>query len=407
MNSQNQKHHAARCVDALIAHQSVSLRGVRHPFWRLIQVIRARTSLLSPRLGADYATHPSDAKRIILACRRLACHRKQWYQDPEDWNPPEGSSFVQMRSLVQHLLDQYTVPDFMASVWWTDYPDVTGMELYLHLGAGYSIRRFPRLAPFEITKAMAAHFIDVPDDLRWDAAIRWSQVLALGGDARLARILVSQTLLSRQTSDERFWETVIRFLIQYQPISADETRAIVEFILEQRFYPAERIWGIGSGHHPVQPDFSLQGRTLMSLRRHMVHWRTELMEKGIMPPPNVNWLDFAWKRSDIRAFRCKQEGTTWSIEELLTPRQLQMEGKVMQHCVADYISKCIRRKTTIWSMKMQKGNRKNRQLTIEVLPQKKVIFQVSGKCNCEPSETAREILKCWADQESLTFNESI
>lgn len=407
MNSKNRKHHAARCVDALIARQSVTLRGVRHPFWRLIHVIRSRTNLLSPRLGADYATYPYDAHCIILACRRLACHRKQWYQDPEDWSPPEGSSFVQMRSLVQHLLDQYTVPDFMASAWWTHYPDFTGMELYLHLGAGYSIRRFPKLAPFEITKAMAEELIDVPDDLCWMSAIRWCQIRSLGGDARLARILISQTMLRWPTSDERFWETVIRFLIQHQPISEAEMSAIVNFIQEQRFLPAEKTWGIGAGSTPVQPEFSLQGRTLMSLRRHMVHWRSDLMDRGILPPPDVNRLDFPWERCEIRAFRCKQEDEVWSIEELLTPRQLQIEGKAMQHCVADYISKCIRRKTSIWSMKKQSGSRQRRQLTIEVLPEKRVIYQASGKCNCEPSEMAREILQSWADQEGLTINETI
>ncbi|MCA9018176.1 MAG: hypothetical protein KDA77_22830, partial [Planctomycetaceae bacterium] len=221
MASQQQKHHAARRVDEQIKQHAHALCGVRHPFWRLINVIRDRTSLLSPRGATEYATCPADTERIIQTCKRLSCHRNKWYQKPETWTAPDASRFVQMRSLVQHLFDRYPVPNFMASVWWPEYANEWGMSLYLHLATGQSIRRFSDLRSFRVSKKMAALFMQAPDDLRPDAAIRWSQVLALGGDARLARILISHTLLSRSTSDEPFWETVIQFLIRNQPISAE------------------------------------------------------------------------------------------------------------------------------------------------------------------------------------------
>ena len=244
-----------------------------------------------------------------------------------------------------------------------------------------------------------------PADLSPFAALNWARVRALGGDERLARILISRTLLCYPLQDQPFWGSVFQFLVQNQPISADEIVEIVHFVNQQRFEPAEKVWGKGTGPFPVQPDFSLKGRSLMSLRRHMVHWKSDLIEKGMMPPPEVDPLDFPWQRSEIGEFQCEREGQIWSIEEVLTPRQLQIESKIMKHCVETYLNECVCRQTTIWSMKVKAGQRRRRQLTIEVLPRKKVIYQASGKCNCGPSEKAREILKCWAAQEGLRFSE--
>lgn len=401
-----QKHHAARRLDDLITRYASSLRRVGKPFWQLIHVIRAKTCLLSPRAGADYAAKPCDTERIIKACERIARSRGKWERFPETWSVPNASRFVQMRSLVQHLFDQYPVPNFMAPVWWSEHYKDWGIKLYLHLATGKGIRQFPSLYPFRITKRMAAIFMQAPDDLHPIETLRWSQVRALGGDDRLARILISKTCLWTSTEDELFWESVIRFLIQNAPLSKDEIVEVVSFIHQQRFEPAEKTWGPGAGENPIQPDFSLRGRSLMSLRRHMIHWRSELIEKGMMPPPHVNPLDFPWQRSNIGSFQCEEGDTVWKIEELLTPRQLHNEGRIMDHCVADYISDCARRKTTIWSLGVQKGKRRRRKLTIEVLPKSKLISQASGKHNCEPSDIVQDKLKRWAAQEGLKFSET-
>ncbi|WP_144984675.1 PcfJ domain-containing protein [Gimesia aquarii] len=406
MASQQQKHHAACRLDDFIARYACSLRGVRNHFWQLIHAIRAKTCILSPRVGAPYVAKPTDTERIIKACERIARSRRKWERLPETWSVPEASPFVQMRSLVQHLFDQYPVPNFMAPVWWSEHYKDWGMQLYLHLATGQSVRQFSSLYSFRMTKRIAALFMQAPDDLHPIETLRWSQVRALGGDDRLARILIRKTCLWTPREDEEFWESVIRFLIQNAPIATEEIVEIVRFIHEQRFKPAEKTWGPGAGDGPVQPDFSLRGRSLMSLRRHMVHWRSELIEKGMMPPPHVNPLDFPWQRSNIGSFQCEEEGTVWTIEELLTPRQLHNEGRIMDHCVADYISDCARRKTTIWSLGIQKGKRRRRKLTIEVLPKSKLISQASGKHNCEASDSVQDKLNRWAAQEGLKFSET-
>ncbi len=336
----------------------------------------------------------------------MARRMHTWHCIPETWDAPEASPYLQMRSLVQHLFDQYPVPNFMASIWWREPNFQWGAELYQHLAKGQSIRQFSILGTFKVTKRIAALFMQAPDDLLPQEALRWSQVRALGGDERLARILIRKTCLSKTNRAEAFWQTVIRFLISNAPVSAKEIVEIVQFIQQQRFEPAHKVWGTGAGDEPVQPDFSMRGRTLMSLRRHMAHWRSELIEKGFVPPQPVNPLDIPWERCRIGSFCLERDGTTWSIEELLTPRELHHEGQVMQHCVASYVSVCASRKTTIWSMKFQKEKIERHSLTIEVRPKSKVIFQARGKHNCDPSDVINEILNRWAAQEGLKFNET-
>tara|TARA_R110000868_G_scaffold250693_3_gene507368 strand:- start:104811 stop:106082 length:1272 start_codon:yes stop_codon:yes gene_type:complete len=408
MISQNRKHHAARRVDELVTQYARSSGKVRNQYWRLIEVIRRRTSLLSPRVAIQKAVCHIDHEQIVKACYRIAMYRRNWIKHPETWQVATQNPFLQMQSLVKHLFDRYPVPDYLAKAWWSTESDyLWGITLYRFLAQGKSIRQFHYLKNLHFTKRMAGFFMHAPVDLAPQAALRWSQILGMGGNERLARVLIQRSRLDELVTDEPFWETVIRFLIQNQPISTDEIVQIVEFIFQQRFDPAEKIWRKGAGPYPVQPDFSLKGRSLMSLRRHMVHWRSDLIEKGMMPPPEVDPLDFPWRRSAIGEFRCELEGQIWSIEEVLTPRQLQIESKIMNHCVETYLSECVRRKTTIWSMKVKAGQRRRRQLTIEVLPQKKVIFEARGKNNCEPNPTVRQVLNRWALQECLTFSKSV
>jgi hypothetical protein len=75
----------------------------------------------------------------------------------------------------------------------------------------------------------------------------------------------------------------------------------------------------------------------------------------------------------------------------------------MKHCVASYIHVCAHRQTSIWSMQVQKGERKQRVLTIEVNPSTRTIRQAKGRRNLPPCRPAMEMLQQWATQEDLKF----
>jgi hypothetical protein len=222
-----------------------------------------------------------------------------------------------------------------------------------------------------------------------------------GGDADLARLLATQTILAKATSDETFWGTVIAFLIRQSPLSASEVLDIVQFIHRQRFEPASHVWRWGAGAEPLQPEFTVAGRSWQSLRRHMAHWESDLLRKQGLTPPAPRTVP--WQPTEIGPFRTAVGDAVWMIEELLTPKDLRLEGMAMEHCVARYRYACASRRTSIWSMKVQEGDQVRRVLTVEVIPATRRIQQAKGPWNAAPTAIAQAVLKRWAHQESLRF----
>jgi len=290
----------------------------------------------------------------------------------------------------------------MAPIWLSEHDIPWDRELYLHLAQGQSIRNFEWPVRVRLSKAAARFFMLAPDDLRPVEAVCWAQVRSLGGDSRLARLLLSRTILVAPTEYEEFWESVIRFLIRHAPISEDEIVAIVDFIHSQRFRPARLVWGPNAGDAPLDPAFCMKRRSLHKLRQYMANWRLERMAQHPIPDPVISTS--TWTPTPIGAFVHREGDTLWSIEELLNDGELRVEGGIMQHCVAQYIHDCARRRTSIWSMKVQQGTTRRRVLTIEVLPETKIILQAKGKRNAPASVTARKILKRWAKQEGLKID---
>lgn len=397
MSACHRKTDAKRRLDNLIGRYVPKPLLNRNAFWRLIHVVRSRSGLLVP-LRERGRTDPQDAERVLRACAYMAHRYEAWHRPPETWTAPNVGPFVQFRSLVSHLFDEYPVPNFMVSVWLRESLKRWELDLYQHLAAGKSIRQFRLPVPFPTTRRAAAFFMQAPDDLCPIEALRWGHVRALGGDNRLARLL-SRTILANPTTHESFWESVVRFLVKHAPISESEIVAIIAFIHQQRFQPADIVWGPGAGQRPLQPEFTLQGRSLMSLRRHMANWRTEIAPgRGPWTPRNSTW-----ERTDIEPFRQAQGDLIWTIDELLTDKELRVEGGIMQHCVATCISQCARRRTSIWSMKVQQGMQHKRVLTIEVVPENRTIRQARGKRNSPPSAAAKAVLRQWAHRERLNF----
>lgn len=407
MSSHNRKQFARQRLDNLIRRYAPRSAYVGVSYWQLIHAVRASSSLLAP-LPNRGRTDPQDAENIVRACARIARHAANWHRQPELWTAPRANPFVQFRSLVGHLFDKYPVPNFMTPAWLSPFEKPWEIEMYLHLAAGRSIRQFELPVPYptRLTKRAARFFMQAPDDVEPIGAYRWAQVRSLGGDDRLARLLMICPSLYVPTAYEPFWESVIRFLIANLPICDEEISAIVWFIDQQRFRPAEVVWGPGAGRRPLQPEFTLRGRTLMSLRRHMANWREELRPRVMrdMPIPEPPPADNAWQRTSIGSFLHTDGQTTWTINELLTDRELRVEGGIMEHCVATYIHDCARRRTSIWSLKVQQRARRQRLLTIEVIPETRVIRQAKGRRNADPSPVAKEMLNRWAEQEGLRFS---
>ncbi len=394
-----------RISDLLRQHPSM------HDLPGLVACLRDRSDLLSqrPRMRWD---EPTPA-RMLAVLPRLAKRRCQWVRRLWDWRPPRGRRLTQFRSFVDHLLAEYPVPAFLSHglLGWDQY------AAYRHLAAGGSPRglEWPRL-----TRAGVRYFMTAPADLSFREAVIWTRVRERRGTTGLARALIAADrdhvvtdadCQKTRWMDDPFWlNDVLPFLVREWPIPADEVAAVVGFVQEQRFEDADVVLGPEAGGGPLQPDLSLRGRTLHSLRHLMANWRDDLAETIAERTTNEGRR---WRPSGIVGYELverdgqRQRPRRWSIRELLTERELRVEGARMKHCVVTYVEDCVEGRSTIWSMQLERRGQPRRVLTIEVDPKRRRVVQASGHCNAGPTTVQRKVLQQWAAVRSIEVGSSV
>jgi hypothetical protein len=316
----------------------------------------------------------------------------------EQWAPRSHNADRQFSSLARHLWAVYDVPLFMDRAWLQG--DAIQQAWFQHIGEGKNIRSADGL-PIPLTKKMAHHFMGAPASYSIEAALRFGQVMALGGDHRLANAL-QETRLVREFRNDDFWLSVIRFFVRNPMLDLVHVQPIVDYLWNQRYEPRvvfiER--GVAQELGPEQPNLSMHGRTVATLLRAVNEWHRRLGRKITGGP-------FQWRKSSVSDFKFI-EGTeeshnmkVWRIRELLSSQELVTEGRRMRHCVASYANSCYRGLCSIWSMEVETEEGVAPLLTIEVNHQQNEICQVRGKHNRLSTEKERDVLRHWALQEGL------
>jgi hypothetical protein len=331
----------------------------------------------------------------------LAHHWRHWLRPAEDWRPRTHNTRRQFASLVRHLLTEYPVPIFLDSVWFMGLGPIAlcRQRWYIHIASGHNLRTAD--VPIPLTKRMAHHFMLAPNRFTVDQALRWGQVLGLGGNTRLAEALAATRLADHFENDD-FWITVIRFFIDNPMLDLVHVGPIIDYLQDQRFEQREEFQAAGVIQRlpPPQPNLTMKGRCPEALLRQVERWHHRLANESID-------LKAQWPLSGINGFDWIEgrEGTPnlrrWMIQELVTSRALVAEGRAMQHCVATYARSCNRRVTSIWSLQVQNHEGSQRILTVEVRLPHKIICQARGKRNVLPDDKSRSILRRWAAQEGL------
>ena len=337
----------------------------------------------------------------IDALVALAHHGRDWLRPFEDWRPRTHNARRQFASLARHLLVEYPVPSFMDSVWFMGLGPAARrrQQWYIHVASGQNLRTAD--VPIPLTKRMAHHFMLAPSHFTVDQALRWGQVLGLGGSERLAEA-VAATRLANHFENDDFWTTVIRFFIDNPMLDLVHVGPIIDYLQDQRFEQREEFQAAGVIQRlpPAQPNLTMKGRSPEALLRQVGRWHHRLGNENIdlkaqWPLSGVNGFDWIEGREGTPSLR------RWTIQELLTSRSLVAEGRAMQHCVATYARSCARRATSIWSLQVQNHEGSQRVLTVEVRLPHKIICQARGKRNVLPDDKSRGILRRWAAQEGL------
>ena len=371
---------------------------------------------------AVFRLGPQEGNTFIEGLGALARHHKDWTGKVEDWRPDSHNSRRQFGALARHLLAKYDVPAFMDAAWFqVDSQEARQQQRWFkHIGIGQNIRTAD--TPVRLTKKMAHLFLQAPEEYTIEEALRWGQVLGMGGHEPLVRA-VNGTRLGASFENEDFWMTVIHFFVNHPMLDPDQVGPVVDYIYNQKYVPQEVVGagGIVEQREPPQPNFAMKGRSMDKLVRQVEAWHRQLARDSRLPHRE-------WKPSGIEGFDSAEEDTNgkplrWSIQELLTTKALVVEGRRMHHCVGSYANNCQKGNTSIWSMQAEDAEGKqHRVMTIAMNNGSRSITQARGKYNALPTGKTRSgkqrrmeqwyrdllkrsghILHLWGGQEGLVM----
>lgn len=364
-------------------------------------LLRALASHRSTLLSSTTRINQSYLPKL----RTVAKLHARYIRSLETWKPGTKNRHRQFRSLVRHLFAKYPVPHFMDEAWGdgrTYTVGVGGERLcwWFDIAEGKNIRKSKNL-PIPLTKRMAHHFVQTPEDFGIDGAFRWAQVHALGGDERVTHGLMD-TFLGRRIDlgaeeANRFYESVIRFFIANPMLDTQHYGPILDYLRNQKFVTQRGAAG------PPQPNLSMKDRQADALLKQVQSWHARLgrLSKRRTPQQWDHHTIPDWDHIEGK----KENQTRYGVIQLLSAKELQEEGRRLEHCVGSYAYSCASGRTSIWSMrKAQPGGLYTLMGTIEVSNQTRRVVQFRAKRNGLPSAKARDLLLMWAGDNGLEIS---
>jgi hypothetical protein len=288
---------------------------------------------------------------------------------------------------------------FLASSWYATDPAADRKRgWFVAHSRGVAFRSLN--LPMVMTRKMERIFLASQDHLPIEQAIRRAELPALGASAEIVKAVMSARLATDLRHSE-FWRTFWRFLIasagDLDPAQIEPMIDYLQAVRHDRISVETRDGMIELD--PPQPAFSMKGRTVQSMLRLMRDWHQS--------PGGGNGA-FSWKRSPFEPLLLEEpcrdlseKPSRWQMLELTDSAQLRREGAALHHCVASYADRCRRGSSSIWSLRMWRGENLHHVLTVEVDPRRRAVIQARGRANRAASGKPLRLLRDWAVRERL------
>lgn len=329
-----------------------------------------------------------------------------WIRPIEKWKPQTNNAHQMFASLLRHLFANYEVPRFFDCVWFLKPSKESRLMQKWYLNAGRGISIPSREFPIPYTRKMVHHFLQAPARFNIYQAIRYGQIVNMGGSQPQINEIVA-TRLGNSFENESFWVTVIRWFLANPILDPAEYEPIMDYIQYHRFgsHADSQNQEDREQHPPLLPNFTIKDRCPETLLRAVEDWNREL---GL--GNNNEYQTGVWVHSSINEFEMYEGSdesiflTCWTIRELLDVDSLYLEGQMLNHCVSGYASRCEEGLCSIWSLECETFDGCSKVLTIEVTNSTKTINEVRGNSNRVATAYETNILKRWADQAGLTFS---
>jgi hypothetical protein len=267
------------------------------------------------------------------------------------------------------------MPMFFDSVWY--YSERDWESWFIEVARGDSLRTCIGV-PINLTKKIAHEMMNAPSNYTICDALRYGQVMGLGGDRRLVQAVLSSRM-GRDFADEPFRETVISWFVRNPMIDTAQISPLVDYIMH-KFYN--------------ELDFSMKGRGVLAMIRQMEEWHNKLRkERGKQynewKPMNINSWEYVEGKDAHRL--------AWDMTEITNSKALREEGRYMHHCVAAFEGSCTSGRSSIFSLRCNG----ERALTLEVNRQAMTIAQMRGESNRLADLREKRVVGIWAGQYGL------
>ena len=331
----------------------------------------------------------------MAALLRVAAYADLWVRGPESWQVSGSTPGDQFASLAARLFLVYSAPTFLVTGWFS--PCERFAPWYIALGQGISTRHLA-FAEIAVTKRMLPTLLQAPAGRTVEDAIRYAQVLTLGGNAEMTEALLRTAIPMAGHGDadaEQFWLSVVRWFVRHPEIEVREYGPIVDFVKIRRFGDRGIVGAV------ADPGFRMAGRTANSMRQAVAGWHHRLAEPDWYTAEALTKMQ--WKEHHLHwSYKTQANGVdvVWRIEELTDGKSLQEEGEAMRHCVVTRASDCHAGHNAIFSL-----TRDNRRcLTLELRLADMHLVEARGTHNRVPKPEERDVLKCWARERGLLID---
>ncbi|WBL76298.1 PcfJ domain-containing protein [Bradyrhizobium xenonodulans] len=364
---------------------------------------------LSLRHVSQRTRPPPDFETAIYEAKRG--FEADIVRDAEAWKPRmKTRDAARLRlTAARYLFARYPVAEHLEQIW-VDGAGLGADEIrlrkrwYIAAAGGGSL--YGAGAAEWLSRKEVHAFLNPMGDVGFEAAI-WQAIARShandpGVALRIARTRITQT----PRAQHRFWREVVRFFCAH-PTTVEDMDDFHDYLADC---------------HRRDPEYTLKGRSLISLGRQMREWHRDLdaiarieaarrraeaarnRARGLAVASEQiedRWLGAAiadWSWTTSSKDRAKRE--EYVVVQLRTADALVAETRGMRHCVASYATKCIAGHASIWSLRRRAAGSVQRLLTIELDPRFRAV-QVRGFANRPPLAEESKILARWAQARGI------
>ncbi|MCH2194164.1 PcfJ domain-containing protein [Kordia sp.] len=313
----------------------------------------------------------------------IAWFSPAYVRDIIEWKRNSHNAEKQLKSILKHCFVTYQVPDFMYEAW-TDH-NSKHIAWFIDLGSGKSVKSLSKM-PVRLTKKGAHQFLQAPAEYTIEMALRRAQALAFGTDELLAGRIACTALSRNNFQHEAFWETVIQFFMKQTMLDFNKMEEIIDYL-------SDRIRN--------NPEYSIKGRTIASLTRQSDAWHVEQAVNNAFQVEMFTWKP-TLNSSYLFEKKEAKELKKYRLFELCSSKELIVEGRKMNHCVASYARSCCVKVTGIFSLRCISFSKGHEILaTIELDIKSQTIVQAKARFNKPIAPIAKKIMNDWAVQHDL------